>query len=89
MGYLRGVSCAQRLALPMGLNGPFLYSRISRHVCARRRERSRAVGAVGAPRRTKGKENADWKRCSAARADCAKPSWGFFPAPREFSYLPV
>jgi len=28
----RGISCAQRLALPMGLNRPFLW-RVLRHVC--------------------------------------------------------
>ena len=44
MGCLRGwgrgwVSCAQRLALPMGLNSPFLY--IAPRVCLRRSEHHR------------------------------------------------
>lgn len=51
MGYLRGVSCAQRLALPMGLNGPFLSLHIYMYLyiykaCIATRVRS-TVGTFG------------------------------------------
>lgn len=47
MGYLRGVSCAQRLALPMGLNGPFLSLYVYIYIaCIATRVRS-AVGTFG------------------------------------------
>lgn len=88
MGYLRGVSCAQRLALPMGLNGPFLslyvyiyiYS-VYRDTCALGRRNIRRT-------KRKGKKTADWKRRSLLRF-CAAQSLhgGFLATPRDFSYL--
>lgn len=88
MGYLRGVSCAQRLALPMGLNGPFLslytyiciyiyIKRVSRHVCARPSEHS--------ANETKGKENGGLETpVSPPLLRRAKPSRGVSRHPSGF-----
>lgn len=55
MGYLRGVSCAQRLALPMGLNGPFLSIYIC--VCVYIACIAARVPSEHSANETKGKEN--------------------------------